>query len=688
MSGFEIIAQKLHLFTRKFYVNELIKGTILFLSLGFLYLLFTLFLEYFLWLKPTARTILFWLFIGVEVFLLIRFIAIPIFKLFGFRKGITLEESSKIIGAHFPEVNDKLLNVLQLKENSHQSDLLVASIHQKSKELQPIPFVKAVDFKKNTKYLKYAIVPVLIWLITLISGNNGIFTQSLDRVVNHRKAYNPPAPFSFSLQNENLQVIQGKPITIIVNTTGTVLPSEAKIIFDNQQYFLQNNGNGMFSYTFSDVQKPIHFFVEANGVQSQDFNIEIINTPTINNIALQLNYPRYVGKRNETIQNTGNIIVPEGTRITWKVEASQTDSVAFINNEKRNLFKNISNSNFEFSKYIRNSLNYQITSSNENLKDYENLQFSVGIIKDEVPEISVQTNIDSISRGTAEFAGQISDDYGLKKLQIVYYDANNPQNQQTFDLQITKENIQTFFYQFPDGLNLKPGINYELFFQVFDNDAVNGNKKAKSKVFNYRQKTTQEIDQEILQEQRNTINSLENSIQKQEKQEKELNKIKEALQNKKKLSWNDKKKVENFIKRQENYKKMMQRQTDELQENLDEKKEENKDLQEKKEELKKRIEELKKLDKQQKLLDEIKKMADKLNKEDLVKKAKELAQQNKQQRRSLERMLELTKRFYVEQKTMQIANKLEELAKKQETLANKEDATLEDQKKLMTNLKN
>ncbi|QTE21344.1 DUF4175 family protein [Polaribacter cellanae] len=682
MSGFKIIEQKLHRFTRKFYVNELIKGTILFLSLGFLYLIFTLFIEYFLWLKPTARTLLFWVFIIVEVFLLIRFIAIPIFKLLGLRRGISLEESSKIIGAHFPEVKDKLLNVLQLKQNSKQSDLLLASINQKSEKLQPIPFVKAVDFKKNTKYLKYAIVPVLIWLITLISGNNGVFTQSLNRVVNHRTAYNPPAPFSFSLQNKKLQVIQGKPITIIVNTIGTVLPSEAKIIYDNQQYFLQNNGNGTFSYTFSDVQKPVNFFVEANGVQSQDYKIEVINTPTINNISLQLSYPRYVGKRNETIQNTGNIIVPEGTRITWKVQASQTDSVAFINNKKRTLFKNGTNSNFEFSKYIRNSLNYQITSSNRNLRDYENLQFSVGIIKDEVPEISVQTNIDSISRGTAEFAGQISDDYGLNKLQVVYYDVNNPQNQQTFDLQITRSNIQTFFYQFPDGLNLKQGINYELFFQVFDNDAVNGNKKAKSKVFNYRQKTTQEIDEELLQEQRNTINSLEKSIQKQEKQEKELTKIQEDLQNKKKLSWNDKKKVENFIKRQENYKKMMQRQTDELQENLDEKKEENENLQEKKEELKMRIDELKKLDKQQKLLDEIKKMADKLNKEDLVKKAKELAQQNKQQRRSLERMLELTKRFYVEQKTMQIANKLEALAKKQADLEKKEDATLAEQEKI------
>ncbi len=680
MGGFKEIEQKLHQFTRKYYTNELIKGGILFLALGFLYLFFTLFLEYFLWLKPTARTILFWLFILVEVILLIRFILTPIFKLIGLRKGISLVESSKIIGNHFPEVEDKLLNVLQLKETSNQSELILASINQKSEELQPIPFVKAIDFKKNSKYLKYILVPVLIWLITLLTGNNSVFKESLERVVHHRTAYNPPAPFTFFVTNKNLQVIQGKPFTIWIQTEGNVLPSEAKIAFDNQQYYLQNKGNGFFSYTFSELNNNTEFFLEANGIQSQYYTINVIKTPTIQNITMQLMYPRYVGKKNEKINNTGNITVPEGTKITWNVTTNQTDSLAFINNKKRSLFNEISKNDFQFSKRIQNPLNYQIASSNKNLKDYENLQFSVDVVKDESPLISVTSDIDSISRGTAQFAGQISDDYGLKKLQIVYYDEANPQNPQTFDLQITKENIQTFFYQFPDGLYLDKGVNYELYFQVFDNDAVNGNKTAKSKVFNYRNKTAEEVEEELLQEQKNTINNLENSILQQNKQQKELEKIKNDIQNRKNLKWTDKKKVQNFVKRQNQYKQMMQRQTDKLQENLDEKKEENENLQNKKEELKKRIEELKKLEKQQKLLDEIEKMADKINKEDLLKKAKELAQQNKQQQRSLERILELTKRFYVEQKTMQIANKIDELAKKQDELINKVEDNLEAQK--------
>lgn len=682
MSNFKNIQQKLHQFTRKYYTNEFIKGTILFFSFGLLYFFFTLFLEYFLWLKPTARTFLFWAFVVVELFLLIRFIAIPIFKLIGFRNGISFAESSKIIGAHFPEVEDKLLNILQLKDNTNKSDLILASIEQKSLELQPIPFVKAIDFKQNKKYLKYTIVPVLVYVISLFTISNGSLTESLERVVNHRTAYNPPAPFAFIIQNKTLEVIQGKPITIVVKTVGNVTPSEAKILFNNQQYYLQNNEDASFSYTFSDVQKPISFYVEANGIQSQDYQINVIGTPTINNISLSLDYPYYTNRKDEVVQNTNNLVVPEGTKITWKVKTNQTQELAFIQNQKREIFESTSLDNFEFTKRIKRPLSYQISSSNENLLDYEKLQFAIDVVKDEFPLISVSSNIDSISRGTAQFAGQISDDYGIKKLQLMYYQEDNSNKKQQIELPITKQNIQTFFYQFPDGLQLSKGVNYELYFQVSDNDAVNGNKSTKSKIFNYRQKTEEEIEQELLQEQRNTINDLENSVQRQKKQQEHLENIQQELQNKKSINWNDKKKVESFIKRQEQYKKMMQRQTDKLQENLDEKTEKDKTLQEKKEDLKERIKELKKLEKQQKLLDEIQKMADKLNKEDLVKKAKELAQQNKQQQRSLEKTLEMVKRFYVEQKTMQIANKIEELSKKQESLEKSQENNLEAQKEI------
>ena len=122
------------------------------------------------------------------------------------------------------------------------------------------------------------------------------------------------------------------------------------------------------------------------------------------------------------------------------------------------------------------------------------------------------------------------------------------------------ENVQNHYSTDMKDINnckkVTKGIDYEMYFQVFDNDGFNGSKKAKSKVFNYRTKTEEEIEEELLQEQRNTINSLENSLQKQQKQQEQLETIQQELQNKKDINWNDKKKIESFLKRQEQYKQI------------------------------------------------------------------------------------------------------------------------------------
>lgn len=680
MSNFSQIEQKLQQFSRKYYTNELIKGTILFFSLGLLYFLLILFIEYFFWLKPVARTTLFWLFIFVEVGLLARFIIWPLFKLFGLQKGISNEESSKIIGNHFPEVSDKLLNVLQLKNNSQQSELLLASIAQKSNELQPIHFTKAINFSVNIKYLKFLLIPVFIWLITLFTGTNDKLNQSLNRVVNHNLAYNPPAPFSFNLTTNTLEVIQGKPITVYVEAKGEVIPEEAKIHFNNQEYFLENNGSGLFSYTFEEVNTTIDFYVQANAITSPTYSVKVIKTPSIKNISMNITYPRYLGKKNETLPNAGNITVPQGTLVAWKVNTSNTQDVNFKENRNNTPFTKINDTDFSFTKKINNNSNYEINTSNTKLKEYEKLQFSIAVINDEAPTIEVTSNIDSISRGTAFFAGKIADDYGISKLEMVYYDTQNPDNQKFNTINTVKTPVQSFFAKFPNNLDLIEGVDYELFFRVYDNDAINGRKKAVSKKFSYRKKTNQELDNELLKEQQNHLQNIQNSLDKQQKSKDDLEKIQFDLQNKKNMNWNDQKKIQSLIKRQEQYKEMMKRQTQKLQENFSEKKEDNERLQEKKENLQKRIEELKKLEKQQKLLEELKKMAEKLNKEELIKKTKKLAQQNKQQEKSLERVLEMAKQYYVEQKMNQISKKLEELSKQQKELSEKENTQKEQDK--------
>ena len=693
MEAKSIIFDKLEGFIKKFYTNELIKGVILFIGLGLFYFIFTLLIEYFLWLSTSGRTVLFWLFVGVESFLLIRFIAFPLFKLFKLQQGINYEQASAIIGNHFSEVQDKLLNFLQLANQSQASELLAASIEQKASMLQPIPFSNAVNFSKNKRFLPYAIIPILLLILFFVTGNSSIISNSFDRVVHFQTKYAPPAPFEFVVLNKSLTAQQNSDFVLQVKTQGKVMPENVAIQIGEEEYFLQITKPGVFEYTFSKLSKDVIFSLLANGLNSKEYQINVVDVPTIANFEMVLQYPSYLGKKSEVIQGTGNAVVPEGTVVNWKINALATDKVSFKSNNLVSVFANKEN-NFSLSRRISDNLSYEVITSNRNINEFEKLSYQIATIKDQYPTISVQFAPDSLKLKSKMMIGQVADDHGLSKLQVVYYPKGNPNSLRKANLIIKNQAVDQFIYSFPNGLSIEEGINYEYYFEVFDNDVVNNFKSTKSSVFLHYELTEGQKEDLQLKEQNENINSLEKSLQNQEKQLSELDKLQKMNKEKSTLDFKDQKKVEDFINRQKQQDEMMKEFTKKLTDNLEEFNPNSQDKE--KEELLRRLEEVEKQsDTNEKLLKELEELSKKLEKDDLFEKADKLKQQAKNQKQNLEQLVELTKRFYVEKKAEQIADKLDKLADKEDALSNDEknnnkanqDAITKDFEKIQEELK-
>jgi hypothetical protein len=662
-----LIYQKLEAFIKKYYTNELIRGAIFFVGLGLIYFLFTLFIEYFLWLKPAGRTMLFWAFVAVEVFLLIRFIAFPISKLFKIRKGIDYKDASQIIGNHFTEVSDKLTNFLQLSNDSNKSELLLASIEQKANSLQPIPFGNAVDFNKNRKYLPLAIIPILFFAFFYISGNSKMISQSLDRVVHFKQHYLPPAPFEFVILNKDLQTEQGNDFILQVKSEGKVVPEKALIFIDEETYSMESVSPGVFQFRFEKPAKNVRFHVEANEISSIDYQLNVIAVPTISNFEMILNFPLYIRKKPEIIRGTGNAIVPEGTKVTWKVSALATQKVEWSDLKDVISFYP-KEDNFILSKSINYTIDYQILTSNARVKHYEKLNYQISVIKDQLPAITVNNAPDSLKTDKSVVVGQVTDDYGLSKLQIVYYPKNNPKAGMKAAIPVKKDVFDQFIFSFPGSLPVEQGVSYEYYFEVWDNDALHNYKSSKSSVFADRIATDEEKEDQILQEQNSNIDGLEKSIKNQDKQLNDLDKLQKLTKEKEVLDFKDQQKVSDFIKKQKQQDEQMKQFSEKMKKNLEEFKSEKKD--DKKEELLDRIEKAEKVSEEtQKLLDELKDLNDKIKQEQLMEKMDKLKQTSKNQVKNLQQLVELTKRYYVEKKAQQIADKLEKLAEKQEELS-------------------
>ena len=98
----------------------------------------------------------------------------------------------------------KFLDLLK-KESNREKEF--EKQQQKIKELNPVPFSKAVNFESNYKYIKYAAVPLLV-LIGVLVVSPQIVTESSKRIIEHDTFFEKKAPFDFIVSSKKLEAFQ------------------------------------------------------------------------------------------------------------------------------------------------------------------------------------------------------------------------------------------------------------------------------------------------------------------------------------------------------------------------------------------------------------------------------------------------------------------------------------------------
>ncbi|RDY59810.1 hypothetical protein [Flagellimonas nanhaiensis] len=680
MDSYQKILDKLNGFIKKYYTKRLVKGILLFLTLGLLFWIAVTSMEHLFWLNQKWRLTLFVLFLGVEIYLLYKFIGEPLAYLFKLKKGITHMEASRLIGLHFPKVNDKLMNLMEFADDSDKSELLLASIDQRARLLGPVPFTEAVDVKESLRYARYLLAPLAVFGLLMLSGNVASFFESHQRVLNYDMAYERPAPFSFRLLNEDLEVLDNESLTIAVAVDGEMQPENVYMVVNGEQLLLQKN-EGVFSHNFSAPVETSSFYLTANGWDSKTYSIVTHRTPRLVDFKMQLKYPSYLNREAEIISGSGNAVVPEGTRVTWNVKGNNVEEIGIASKDTMSLFEK-DDSDFTHSQNIYADLRYELRTSNEFIKDYEKLSYSIDVVNDDRPTVVVEQSLDSLRPNQSFYRGEAKDDYGINRLHLVCYPVDDRSSSQRILLETPGSDFHRFYYTFPSGLDLEEGRSYRLYFEVVDNDGLRGGKVARSKEFDANYFDNNQLIKRELSIQNSVVKSFEGTLKKYKEQSKTLKEIQREQKESKALNFEDKNQIKDFIKKQEQQDELMEKFSQQLKESLSresENEETRKMLQERleRQELEAR--------KNEKLLEELNKLTEKINEEEFKKKLEELGKKQSSNAKSLEQILELTKRYYVTEKASQLSKELENMAKRQKLLSELklgEDFSDKEQKRL------
>ncbi|MEO6166303.1 MAG: DUF4175 family protein [Chitinophagales bacterium] len=677
--NYQLLLQKLDEFTRKFYINQLIRGAIYASALLLAAFLVINVLEYIIYFSSVMRSILFFGFLGGACFVIVRWIALPLLHYFRLGKIISHEKAAAIIGLHFNIVQDRLLNILQLRRQAagvEDASLIEASINQKIAELKPVPFASAINLRVNQKYLRYLVLPVLAFAFILFSSPD-IIKDSTLRLIHHNEYFERQSPFHFSVLNAPLQTIQYEDYEIRVKVDGKMLPDEAAISINGFAYPLTKKSATEYAYTFVKPQKDADFYFSAAGFRSKDFVLKVLPKPIIIRFGTDLNYPAYTGKRNESVQNIGDFTVPEGTKIDWHFFSQNTSDIRLAFGDSLYKARQQGDNEFTFSQRLKQDAPYTVFVSSENLPKADSIHYSVTVVPDRYPAIQVSQVNDSANKKYLYFIGEASDDYGLRNLQLKYKlkKAAMEASEEQFESLPVKipSGKYTQFSQFWDvnTLNLEPGDQLMYYFEVWDNDGVNGSKSTHSAYMTYEMPTAAEMDRKTEENNEKIKEDLESSIREAKQLKDEFDKMQREMLNKKNPNWEDKKKIDDLLQRQKELNDKIENVQKTFKENLSNQtdyKEYKPELQEKQQELEKLFDQVLSPEMKE-MMEKLEKMLEQLNKDKTLDQLEDKKLSNQELEKELDRMLALFKQLEFEQKFNDTKEQLDKLAQKQEELS-------------------
>ncbi|TAH02992.1 MAG: hypothetical protein EAZ15_04140 [Sphingobacteriales bacterium] len=682
--SYQNLIEKIEGFIKKYYLNKIIKGFIWFVAVFLFCSLILIVTEYYGYFNITIKTIAFYTFIALHFVLIYFFVGKNVLKYLKFGKRLDLEAASEIIGQHFPEINDKLLNTLQLKKQSYnesQANLIEASISQKITALKSVTFVSAIKLNHNNKYLKYVIVPVLaILLIGLIAP--AILNDGTKRFINHNQVFFKPAPFSFEVKNKNLQVLQGNNYKLNIKIRGTQVPQDVYLEDGANVFKLDKKGIINFSYTFNNLQNNHKFRLMAAGIYSKEFELLVFKKPAILNFEVYLNYPNYTKKQNETLKNPSDLTFAAGTTLTWKIRTENSNQLNFVANGKKKVLNPFANNNFTHSQRFTKSQIYSLIPQTKTYLNTENISFKLNCVADEYPTVSFADMPDSINPKIVYFNGKITDDYGFLNLKFNYRiikseDKNRVNILKSTSIKINNNYLnESFFYSWDLNLtNIKPNEEIEYYFTVTDNDGVNGPKTVKSALKIYKTKSKNKEEENLEQNTKTITQKLQQAANQAKEIQKQAQKINQSLLSKTKLDFEDKKNAEDLIEKQKQLENLLNDLQKEAQKNLVQQKNlnpQNQQLLEKQKQIKDLFENVLD-DKTKKLLQNLQKLLDQKNKEETRENLQQIKMDNKSLEKEFDRMLALYKQLALDQKLDNTINKLKDIAKTQDLLSKQVD---------------
>ena len=482
-----------------------------------------------------------------SVFILFKIIP-TIAKIVGIFKTKSEEKIAEFVGNFFPEVKDELKNSIQLIKQKNENaklyslDLIDASLLNTWKKVEHLNFLSALDksqIKKNFKIIFFVFVFVEIIFFFSSSLQNGFY-----RIVNYSTEFKNFDAITFEISPQNVEIVKGNslPVSIKVKKNGNYLKGNFSLKFFSRKEFqkkietqvLTQNANGIFKTELSFLKSPTFYFVEFDGIKSDEYLISVLDKLFLKNFQVEIIPPSYTNFPKQIFgENIGDITSYKGTKVNLKISANKEIQKGKINfsDSTEKTFK-CENKNAFASFNLTESKTYSIeVFDKQNFKNESPIEYKIQVLQDEFPSIQIlfpAKDINADESMNLNFQLKIKDDFGFSNVLFYHKLASSKfskpeENFHSTAISFPRTSLNFFDFSYLwdfANKNYVPEDVIEYYFEVFDNDNVSGPKSSRSEMYKLRLPSFEEVFAEAEKNQTETIANLQDIKKKLKKQKK------------------------------------------------------------------------------------------------------------------------------------------------------------------------
>ncbi len=674
MAAQQVLIDKIERFARKFYVNRLLQGVLIGAALWMVFYLVLNALEYFSWFSSKVRFVLLLVFILGSLGVLVFYFLIPLVNLLRFRKLMSVEQASLLIGRFFPDIQDKLLNTIQLTnelDNDASNELLVATIEQRTEQLSPIRFSDAVDLRGNLKYL-WVFLGLLLLFLALVIFLPRFAVQPTQRILNYEEHFDKPLPFAVELSDQALETTQGSDVNFSLKVTGSHIPDAFYVKSSLGQQALTRQSVNEFSYVFKNVYHDLSFQVVGGEYVSQPIPITVHPNPVLLSYQCHVNYPAYIHRPSESFEGKTRLLVPQGSVLSFRFALRDADS-AFVVLDSVVQPLNMKDGQADFTMTASSSTAIDFFCRNAWSDKFDPLKFMVDVLPDAYPDIRVESFDEALST-QVYYSGLIADDYGFTRLTFNCHIKQPTERSIVIPLAFDRTQARTsFFHHFDmDSLGVLPGQSMEVYFEVWDNDGFHGPKSKRSETFSYYKPSKAALDSVAQQTEDDIMDRMEQRSDEASKLKDDIERMLEELASKKELDWSDKEKIKDLLQKQSEIEEEWNKLQEEQQKLSDFMKDNdiaNEELMKKQERINELFNELIP-DELKQMMEEIEKLLEDMPRDKMQEMLQNLKQDNMKMQDLLDRNLSLLEQLRMEKDLSDLMEKLNDLGEQLENQEN------------------